>query len=224
MGPRATFRSMFSLASTKEQRGEVVMVDKTIEHSLVIGAVLDIIHDLRVSASHIKDCHLLSYVIDFANKWEFTKVPQIISQGLISSMTDSNPNVEGILRLAVRVHDHEIVAKIIATYGADPWGRYSRSTSDTSPSRSIPRSGNVANVSLVPVAKPVFGDVADLGGMDWATYRELSPEITWAWANAYSSCFHADAKFLSDGDYKRMSGRYKTAIQELGKLPFITSS
>lgn len=106
---------MFSLAKRDEQRGEVVMVDKTIEHSLVIRAVLDVIHDLQVPAQAVEDIQLLSYMVDFTYKWDFAKVPQVISQALIYSMVDSSPNASNLLRLAGKLHDHEIVPRLSRT-------------------------------------------------------------------------------------------------------------
>lgn len=69
-----------------------------------------------------------------------------------------------------------------------------------------------------------FGNIGHPGGMDWETYRELPPEITWAWARAFARDSSSLSEQRSVDDYKRISDRYKAVVRDLGKFPFISSS
>lgn len=65
---------MLSLAKVPSQRDPIVFTDQTIEHSMVLEKLLDIIIDCEMTPT--EDTLLIKYVIHLAQKWDFKKRPQ----------------------------------------------------------------------------------------------------------------------------------------------------
>jgi hypothetical protein len=114
---RSAFEGMLSLATIAGQRGPIVFCDPWTESASVIKTVLDLIHiDIR-EFGPMPAPSLLHRVVEFANKWDMSLVPNNMSKEIVRALHDKEICGIFYLPVALQMSNHKLAQSLFASTG-----------------------------------------------------------------------------------------------------------
>jgi len=102
---------MFDLGQSTEMVGPIVLADPTVEHSLVISALLNIIY--RYQVPPLSQTAVILYLIDLATKWEMDIVHVVIRRHLEAAFFAQNVHSLGLFTIAIKLQAIDVASKVI---------------------------------------------------------------------------------------------------------------
>lgn len=191
---------MLSLATVDAQRDAIILTHEVIETARVFTTLLDALYNGEVQS--FSDMYLVGYIIDLAEKWEFSRALKVIRQSLRATIL-SGPDIDvaKLLLVAVKLKDYDSIAFLIEAKGHIVW---KEKTSDKAKSMINPcpeyisfpyyatllRSSAENDINR----KCCRGGFFEPGAMSQSMYCLLPPMVHWAMARAILLVANATGK------------------------------
>lgn len=204
---------MLDLAIHESQRSPIVLTHDAIEHSKILGMLLDIMYDFKVESFQDPGC--IACVIDLADKWEFKTVINIIRQQLLIYILEGEGHTIRLLSIAVKLEDHAAIAHLIQHRGRHSWSNRSivDEPSDVPRGYSPFRSYDDVKSPQSPATDVIDGGrLFTPGTLSLREYMRLPPSISWAMARAH---FRAEQETGKKGDCAAAARHFKALMREI---------
>lgn len=198
------FRDMISLAKSSTQQDPIHLSHPSIEHSVVVKRVLDIIYtsDFEVKLVGV-DFNLVKFMIDFGRKWEIAVVRDTIRRELSRGKKDIDThNMEHFL-VALHLEDNQLTNKYFLHAEDQEWDKgqvnqipNGKRAFDGDQNREVDYDSkplghhylNDTGATGLPadhrfVASP-GGDLLDPGVMPYKVFLQFPPTVLWMLSRA----------------------------------------
>jgi len=128
---RPVFRSMIAIANSASQRNPMSLTHPTVDHSRVVKAALDIIYTVDFSHDNIeRDLNLVKYVIDFAKKWDISRITNITRKEIAQVFSMEGLLAVEYLLVAVHLGDNGLAARYYSSQDGFHHYRYREDLED----------------------------------------------------------------------------------------------
>jgi len=166
---------MFDLGQSTEMVGPIVLADPTMEHSLVISALLNIIY--RYQVPPLSQTAVILYLIDLATKWEMDIVHVVIRRHLEAAFFAQNVHSLGLFTIAIKLQAIDVASKVIELEKTMTDSRpVRRSTHPYLPTQTYDRRGS----DSTSASAYVIVDLANITEVERLDFIQLPPKIAWA--------------------------------------------
>jgi hypothetical protein len=164
---------MTALASPDDQRTTLNLTDETIEHSIIIEAMLDLIYDLEVISLHRVTAVI--YLINLADKWEIASIKTIIEQQVERAFYLRAHCAFGLFRIAIELEAYGLAADIIERYdqSIDSPPRPPGQDRELSPRLFDER-------ACIPCGLNDTCYIHEIDTMPYSAFIQLPPKVSWA--------------------------------------------
>lgn len=103
---------MIALATSSLQRDPIRLTDTECETCGIVGAALDIVYNVEFDYSSDRyDCYNVSFIIDFANKWEISMISNLIQKDFfMDAKSKGGPTYPSdCFLIALKLRNNELV-------------------------------------------------------------------------------------------------------------------
>jgi hypothetical protein len=193
---------MVALASSTLQRDPIHLSHPTIEHSLVIKKVLDIVYTSDFNVKLIEaDFNLVKFMIDFGKKWEIPMIRIVMRRELSRTNKRIRKCFIEYFLVALHLEDNELAVKYYAASAADdgwdeeivsqiPDGKRAFQEqiyrTESKGQESSPRGHHYLNdvgATSLPANHALVicpgGDIFDVNVMPYEWYLQFPPTVLW---------------------------------------------
>lgn len=207
---------MLSLAKVPSQRDPIVFTDQTIEHSMVLERLLDIIIDCEMTPT--EDIRLIKYVIHLAQKWDFTNALKVMRTDIRLAICDDSGRYldDCLLHWGTELKDYECLSWLIRYGGDGTWCDYF----GPQKSDSITSGNSTDGAGLLSHSKNGGGlegaHLFEPGSMGVEGYLDLPPLVHWAIARA---TLLAEKETGKRKQWKLIGEKFKSLMEEACEHP-----
>jgi len=179
----SVFKNMLGIAQSNSQRDPIDLTDSSVELSVVIWTVLDILYDQEVISFH--DDKLYHHVIEFARKYDMGIILKTISKEIRVHATspDKGHDVLGLFLIAINLGDYELIAAIVRAKGSHAWPLLAKKDRESELNALFPSSNLTLPKPLITGSTKEYVPGAkafDLGGWPYSTFAALPTPLAWA--------------------------------------------